>query len=116
MNRFFTTAVAATLVAVGAHAQTSVAPTAPAPSATTAPAPSVTTTLPTTTAPAGAPLPGSNSFTEAQASARIVELGYTDVKGMIKDSAGIWRGTAMKDGKSQNVALDFKGNIVVGQN
>jgi putative membrane protein len=60
-------------------------------------------------------LAGSNSFTEAQATARIVELGYTNVSGLAKDSAGVWRGTATKDGKTTNFALDFKGNIVVGQ-
>jgi hypothetical protein len=115
MNKLIYTTLAAGLIATSAQAQTATTPTAPAP------APTVTTTVPmgTPTAKmpdAGAPLPGSNSFTEAQATARIVELGYTDVKGLGKDSAGVWRGTAMKDGKSQNVALDFKGNIVVGQN
>jgi hypothetical protein len=113
MNKLIYTTLAASLIALSAQAQNTTTPTAPAPS--------VTTTVPTATPPAkmpdaGAPLPGSNSFTEAQATARIVELGYTDVKGLGKDSAGVWRGTAMKNGKSQNVALDFKGNIVAGQN
>jgi hypothetical protein len=113
MNKLIYTTLAASLIALSAQAQTTTTPTAPAPSATT-PVPAAT---PAAKLPdAGAPLPGSNSFTEAQATARIVELGYTDVKGLGKDSAGVWRGTAMKNGKSQNVALDFKGNIVVGQN
>jgi hypothetical protein len=29
-----------------------------------------------------------------------------------KDGDGIWRGTAMKDGKAVKVAVDFKGNVV----
>jgi putative membrane protein len=28
-----------------------------------------------------------------------------------KDDQGIWRGTAMKGGKSVNVTLDYQGNI-----
>lgn len=123
MKRFITTTMALSLVAFGAHAQTTTtpAPVSPAPSATTTATPAPTATVPTATPAmktpdAGAPLAGSNSFTEAQATARIVELGYSDIKGMSKDAAGVWRGTAMKDGKSQKVALDFKGNIVVGQN
>jgi putative membrane protein len=109
MTRLICTAFALGLLAGVAHAQT------PAP--TTAPAvPSATTSPPLTKTPdAGAPLPGANSFTEAQATARLVELGYTGVSGLAKDSEGVWRGTATKDGKITNFALDFKGNIVVGQ-
>ena len=108
MTRLIYASLAAvTLLAVSAQAQT----TAPA-----APAPTVTTTPPVANVPdGGAPLPGSNSFTEAQATARIVELGYTNVSGLAKDADGVWRGTATKDGKITNFALDFKGNIVVGQ-
>ena len=61
------------------------------------------------------PLSGANSFTETQARSRIEEGGFADVSGLKKDDHGIWRGTAMKDGKSVNVALDFKGNVVVAQ-
>jgi putative membrane protein len=31
---------------------------------------------------------------------------------MTKDDKGIWRGTAMKDGTSVKVAVDYKGNVV----
>ena len=31
---------------------------------------------------------------------------------MTKDQKGIWRGTATKDGKNVNVAVDYKGNVV----
>jgi hypothetical protein len=40
------------------------------------------------------------------------EAGYSDVKELKLDDKGIWRATAMKDGKSVSVALDFQGNVV----
>jgi hypothetical protein len=60
----------------------------------------------------GAPLEGANSFTEGQAQDRIVATGFTNVSALKKDDKGIWRGTAEVDGKSANVAVDFKGNVV----
>jgi putative membrane protein len=60
---------------------------------------------------AGAPVPGANSFTEAQAKDRIQDAGYTDVSGLAKDDNGIWRGEAKRDGKSVPVALDYQGNV-----
>ncbi len=60
----------------------------------------------------GAPLAGANSFTESQAKARIEANGFTNVSGLRKDEGSIWRGTAMKDGKSVSIALDYQGNIV----
>jgi len=70
---------------------------------------------PDTTNPA-APVPGANSFTENQAKSRIEDAGFSDVVGLAKDDQGIWRGEAMKDGKSTAVALDFQGNVVAGAN
>lgn len=61
---------------------------------------------------ASAPVEGANSFTEDQARERIVEAGYADVTGLVLDDKGVWRGTATKDGKAVNVALDYQGNIV----
>jgi len=61
---------------------------------------------------ATAPVEGANSFTEDQARERITEAGYGDVTGLTLDDKGVWRGTAMKDGKSVSVALDYQGNIV----
>ena len=60
----------------------------------------------------GAPLKGANSFTEGQAKDRAVAAGLTSVSTLNKDGDGIWRGSAMKDGKSAKVAVDFKGNVV----
>lgn len=59
-----------------------------------------------------APLEGANSFTEDQAKDRIISMGMTAPSTMTKDDKGIWRGTATKDGKSANVAVDYKGNVI----
>lgn len=67
-----------------------------------APRPSVDTT---------APIPGANSFTEAQARERLESNGYSGVTGLAKDDQGIWRGKAMRNGASANVAVDYRGNI-----
>jgi hypothetical protein len=61
---------------------------------------------------AAAPVAGANSFTEAEARSRLEAHGYTNVSGLQKDAQSIWRGTAMKNGQSVGVALDYQGNIV----
>jgi hypothetical protein len=61
---------------------------------------------------ADAPLKGANSFTEGQAKDRAVAHGATDVADMKKDDNGVWRGMAKLDGKSGEVAVDYKGNVV----
>lgn len=88
---------------LGAYAQTATAP------ATDGDTPAVATP---DSKNATAPVEGANSFTEDQARERIVEAGYADVAGLKLDDKGVWRGTAMKDGKTVNVALDYQGNIV----
>jgi len=60
----------------------------------------------------GAPVAGANSFTEGQAKSRIETRGFTNVAGLEKDSAGVWRGTATQGGKSVKVSVDFQGNVV----
>ena len=32
--------------------------------------------------------------------------------GLKKDDDGIWRGTGMQDGKTVQIAVDYKGNVV----
>jgi hypothetical protein len=59
----------------------------------------------------GAPVSGANSFTEGQAKSRIEAQGYANVSNLQKDDQGVWRGKAMKDGKSVNISLDFQGNV-----
>ena len=99
-----------------AIAGSAIAQTAPGTSSTT---PGTSSNPPVATKntppPADAPVQGANSFTESQARSRIEQLGYTDVKALTKDVAGIWRGKAMKNGQQSDVALDFRGNVVVGQ-
>lgn len=63
-------------------------------------------------ADAGAPLKGSNSFTEAQAKDRVTAQGMDGVTGLTKDGDGIWRGAAQYAGKPVQVAVDYKGNVV----
>ena len=59
-----------------------------------------------------APVAGRNSFTEGQAKSKIEGAGYTNVSELKKDDNGVWRGKAMKNGKSVDVSLDFQGNVV----
>ncbi|TJV31845.1 MAG: DUF4142 domain-containing protein, partial [Mesorhizobium sp.] len=73
------------------------------PSSTSSTTPAVNTT---DTPNTGALVPGANSFTEDQARSRIQDAGYSDVSDLKKDDQGIWRGQAMKNGKSTAVGLD----------
>jgi hypothetical protein len=59
----------------------------------------------------GAPVAGSNSFTEGQAKSRIESNGFASVSELRKDEQGVWRGKAVKDGKTVTVSLDFQGNV-----
>lgn len=54
---------------------------------------------------------GANSFTESETRSRLDKAGFKDAKDLKKDADGIWRGTAMQDGKAVKIGLDFKGNI-----
>jgi hypothetical protein len=60
----------------------------------------------------GAPLPGSNSYTEAQARDRAMAAGYTAISALTKDPNGVWRGTGADGATTVKVAVDFKGNVV----
>ncbi len=60
----------------------------------------------------GAPLKGANSFTENQAKDRALAQGMADVSALKKDDDGIWRGTASQEGKTVQIAVDYKGNVV----
>ena len=60
---------------------------------------------------AAAPVAGANSFTEGEAKSRIEARGFANVAELKKDDQGIWRGKAMRNGRSVDVALDFQGNV-----
>ncbi len=69
----------------------------------------------TTNANAAMPASGHNSFSKGEARRRIASEGYTAVSGLHKDSHGVWRGHATKDGQQSDVWLDYKGNVGSGQ-
>ena len=58
-----------------------------------------------------APVAGANSFTRGEAVKQIEAKGYTKVTGLKKDSNGVWRGMATKDGKSGPISVDYQGNV-----
>jgi hypothetical protein len=61
----------------------------------------------------GAPLKGANSFTEGQAKDRAIAHGGVDsVSGLKKDDDGIWRGQGSQAGKTVEIAVDYKGNVI----
>ena len=61
---------------------------------------------------ATAPVEGRNSFTEGQARSRIEANGFSSVSELRKDDTGIWRGRAVRDGRTVDVSLDFQGNVI----
>ena len=58
------------------------------------------------------PVAGANSFTEGQARGRLEDRGFTNVGRLEKDDNGVWRGTAMKDGRTVDVSVDYQGNVI----
>ena len=58
---------------------------------------------------------GANSFTQNQAREHIAKSGFANVSALAKDAHGVWRGKATKDGRTVDVALDFKGNVTTGK-
>ena len=58
-----------------------------------------------------APVPGSNSFTMAEARRRIEAGGFSQVTALQKDRNGVWRGKATRNGAPVSVYCDFQGNV-----
>lgn len=58
------------------------------------------------------PAPGANSFTEAQVRSRLESRGYVAIEGLIRGDDGVWRGRATRDGKTNQVAVDYQGNVI----
>lgn len=99
-------AAAVSFAAVGIAAAQTTPTTPPASSPPAAPSTSIEKS---------APMPGANSFTEAQAKERMEKAGFMQVTSLKKDDKGIWRASAMQSGKKVNVALDFQGSVVATQ-
>ena len=59
-----------------------------------------------------APVAGRNSFTEGEAKSRIEKKGFSNVSNLQKDDQGVWRGRAVKDGKTVDVSVDYQGNVI----
>ena len=57
------------------------------------------------------PVAGANSFTNGEATKQIEAKGYTHVTNLKKDSSGVWRGMAMKNGHSAPISVDYQGNV-----
>jgi hypothetical protein len=105
----------ASLAVGAAYAQTATTPSAPmgAPMSSGTATPSGNSNQAVATTHANAPMPakGANSFTMSEASSRIANNGFTNVTGLAKDTDGVWRGQADKDGTNVAVWLDYKGNV-----
>ena len=59
-----------------------------------------------------APVSGRNSFTEGEAKSRIEKMGFSNVTNLKKDDIGVWRGRAIKDGKTVDISVDYQGNVI----
>jgi len=104
MRKFLITAA---MVAVAFPALAQTQPTAANPNAKT---PAINS--PNSPPNPGAPVAGANGFTEGQSKSRIEANGFTNVTGLKKDDAGVWRGRASKGSQSMSVSVDFQGNVV----
>jgi hypothetical protein len=63
---------------------------------------------------AAAPAIGANSFTQEQARERIEAAGYTGITELTQGEDGIWRAVAMLGGQTQEVSVDYQGNVTAG--
>lgn len=57
---------------------------------------------------------GANTYSRSDAMTRFGQAGYSNITGLRLESDGTWRGTGMKDGRSQNIMLDVRGGVNAG--
>ncbi|PPQ39529.1 PepSY domain-containing protein [Rhodopila globiformis] len=69
----------------------------------------------TTNANAPTPARGANSFTMNEAKSRLEKQGFSNVSNLHKDHNDIWRGKAEKNGMTDSVWVDYKGNVGIAQ-
>jgi hypothetical protein len=74
-------------------------------------APPPAPTLPPSANRSAVPVPGDNKIPESEAKSKLESAGYGDVQNLHLDADGIWRGLAVKQGKSVDVSVDYQGNI-----
>ncbi len=101
----------ASLAVGGAYAQTATTSNAPGGGGAAAASGNSNQAVATTNANAPTPAKGANSFTMGEARSRIASNGFTNVTDLAKDTDGVWRGHADKDGTNAAVWLDYKGNV-----
>lgn len=94
------------LIAGGAMAQT------PNPPAANGPQNSAINSPDSSNRQVNTPVAGRNSFTEGEAKSRIEKMGFSNVSDLKKDDNGVWRGRAMKDGRTVDLSVDYQGNVV----
>lgn len=119
MRNLFKAAAAFALLATPALAQTPASPSSGSATGSSNPAVNTQGNAPSSVNASGkaqfvAPTAleqGANSFTEGQTKSRLEGAGLMNVANLKKDDQGIWRGMAMRDGKSVSVGFDYKGNI-----
>jgi hypothetical protein len=67
-------------------------------------------------APPAMPVPGETSFTEDQASDRMMKRGYNLVSIPLKGRNGIWYAEGRKDnGETVQLMMDYQGNVFEGR-
>ena len=106
MRKLFAITALLTFIAGGAVAQTQTPP------AKDGPQNSAINSSDSSNRQVNAPVAGRNSFTEAEAKSRIEKMGFSNISNLKKDDNGVWRGRAMKDGKTVDVSLDYQGNVI----
>ena len=106
MRKLFATTALLTFIAGGAIAQTQ------SPPAKDGPQNSAINSSDSSNRQVQAPVAGRNSFTEGEAKSRIEKMGFSNISNLKKDDKGVWRGRAMKDGKTVDVSLDYQGNVI----
>jgi hypothetical protein len=58
------------------------------------------------------PIPsGAHVLESAVIRTRIEQAGYTDISGLVRDTAGVWRGTARKGDEAVDIVVDKGGRI-----
>ncbi|MFO1081542.1 MAG: PepSY domain-containing protein [Reyranellaceae bacterium] len=55
---------------------------------------------------------GGAGLSAEQAKDKAIAAGYRSISSLVKNGDGIWRASAMKDGKATRIVVDREGNVV----